>query len=288
MSLKAKGKSVSDKKEKSGSKKQKDATPPVEESVNSSPGAKDPPPADATPLKPALRRSNSAANSAAGGGSGAGAPGAGGGTRSGPPGAGGRLRRGSSSDSQQGKKGGSKGRSGKRDSDVSMTTKMYSPFLKALFGQERDLVPEELDELHEAFLEFDTDSDGFVSCKVLGECMRTMGFMPTEMELIEISQQIKMRLGGQVGFDDFVELIGPRMLAETTDMVGVRELKIAFKEFDRDGDGVITRAELREAVKHLLGEQLNPGEVDEILKDIDLNGDGHVDFDGEGGILGGW
>lgn len=45
-------------------------------------------------------------------------------------------------------------------------------------------------ELREAFREFDKDRDGFISCKDLGECMRTMGYMPTEMELIELSQQI--------------------------------------------------------------------------------------------------
>lgn len=31
----------------------------------------------------------------------------------------------------------------------------------------------------------------------------------------------------------------------------------------------------------LLDEQLNAQELDEILKDVDLNGDGKVDFDGE-------
>lgn len=47
-------------------------------------------------------------------------------------------------------------------------------------------------ELRDAFKEFDKDKDGFISCKDLGNCMRTMGYMPTEMELIELSQQINM------------------------------------------------------------------------------------------------
>lgn len=47
-------------------------------------------------------------------------------------------------------------------------------------------------ELHEAFVEFDKDKDGFISCKDLGNLMRTMGYMPTEMELIELSQNINM------------------------------------------------------------------------------------------------
>lgn len=38
--------------------------------------------------------------------------------------------------------------------------------------------------------------------------------------------------------------------------------------------------ELRAALKALLGERLSQREVDEILRDIDLNGDGLVDFEG--------
>lgn len=31
-------------------------------------------------------------------------------------------------------------------------------------------------------------------------------------------------------FEDFVELMGPKLLAETADMIGVKELRDAFKE----------------------------------------------------------
>lgn len=103
--------------------------------------------------------------------------------------------------------------------------------------------------------------------------MRTMGYMPTEMELIELSQNINMNresplnlngnilsrqmkhivclgymegnethksekvvkthcsaVGGSVDFEDFVELMAPKLLAETAGMIGVKELKDAFKE----------------------------------------------------------
>lgn len=36
--------------------------------------------------------------------------------------------------------------------------------------------------------------------------------------------------GGKIDFEDFVELMGPKMLAETADMIGVKELRDAFKE----------------------------------------------------------
>lgn len=48
------------------------------------------------------------------------------------------------------------------------------------------------EELRDAFNEFDKDKDGLISCKDLGNLMRTMGYMPTEMELIELGQNINM------------------------------------------------------------------------------------------------
>ncbi|XP_013871038.1 calcium-binding protein 1a isoform X2 [Austrofundulus limnaeus] len=144
---------------------------------------------------------------------------------------------------------------------------------------DRELRPEEMDELRDAFKEFDKDKDGYISCKDLGNCMRTMGYMPTEMELIELSQQINMNLGGHVDFDDFVELMGPKLLAETADMIGIKELKDAFREFDTNGDGAISTSELRDAMRKLLGQQVGLKEVEDILRDVDLNGDGLVDFE---------
>ncbi|XP_074087747.1 calcium-binding protein 4 [Macrotis lagotis] len=165
------------------------------------------------------------------------------------------------------------------DSHHDPAHKAYWPLLNSVFGKDRELGPEELDELLEAFNEFDTDQDGYISYRELGACMRTLGYMPTEMELIEISQHVKMRMGGCVDFEDFVEMMGPKLREETAHMLGIRELRIAFREFDADRDGRITVAELRAAAPALLGEPLVGPELDEILREVDLNGDGHVDFD---------
>uniref|UniRef100_A0A3B3CPJ0 EF-hand domain-containing protein n=1 Tax=Oryzias melastigma TaxID=30732 RepID=A0A3B3CPJ0_ORYME len=129
-------------------------------------------------------------------------------------------------------------------------------FLKQRFSQtlDRALRPEELD--GERIIQ-PQNKKGYISHRDLGECMRTMGYMPTEMELIHLSQQI----GGKLDFEDFVELMGPKMLAETADMIGVKELRDAFKEFDSNGDGQISLTELREAMKKLMGEQVTNREI---------------------------
>ncbi|XP_041432994.1 calcium-binding protein 5 isoform X2 [Xenopus laevis] len=143
----------------------------------------------------------------------------------------------------------------------------------------RELGADEIEELRDAFVEFDKDKDGFITCKDLGNLMRIMGYMPTEMELIELSQQINMNLGGRVDFQDFVDLMTPKLLEETAGMIGMKEMRDAFKEFDANGDGEITLDELQHAMQRLLGENLTSNEIADVVREADLNGDGTVDFE---------
>ncbi|XP_037064126.1 calcium-binding protein 4-like [Peromyscus leucopus] len=85
-------------------------------------------------------------------------------------------------------------------------------------------------------------------------------------------------VGGFADFEEFVELISPKLREETAHTLGVRELRIAFREFEKDRDGRITVAELRQAAPALLGEPLEGTELDEMLWQMDLNGDGTIDF----------
>ena len=60
-----------------------------------------------------------------------------------------------------------------------------------------------------------------------------------------------------------------------------RELKEAFKLFDDDGDGKITKAELVRALTRPVPNHspFTVAQADDIFARADLNGDGFVDFD---------
>lgn len=51
-----------------------------------------------------------------------------------------------------------------------------------------------------------------------------------------------------------------------------------------DGDGEITTEELKLAMNKLLGENMSPKEIDAVVKEVDDNGDGTVDFEGANNI----
>ena len=57
-----------------------------------------------------------------------------------------------------------------------------------------------------------------------------------------------------------------------------------FQVFDKDGNGYISAAELRHVMANL-GEKLTDEEVEEMIKEADLDGDGQVNFDGTPFIL---
>lgn len=60
-------------------------------------------------------------------------------------------------------------------------------------------------------------------------------------------------------------------------------LVAVMTKFDLDGDGKITQDEMKEAARSLLGEKLKKGELEDILKELDINADGNIDFEGENG-----
>eukprot|EP01120_Amphizonella_sp_Union-15-10_P003703 TRINITY_DN14118_c0_g1_i1.p1 TRINITY_DN14118_c0_g1~~TRINITY_DN14118_c0_g1_i1.p1 ORF type:complete len:153 (-),score=43.97 TRINITY_DN14118_c0_g1_i1:118-576(-) len=58
----------------------------------------------------------------------------------------------------------------------------------------------------------------------------------------------------------------------------IAEFKEAFSLFDKDGDGAITKKELR-TVLHSLGQNPTEEELSEMIKEVDTDGNGAIDVD---------
>lgn len=56
------------------------------------------------------------------------------------------------------------------------------------------------------------------------------------------------------------------------------EIQEAFKVFDKDGNGYISAAELRHVMTSL-GEKLTEEEVDEMIREADIDQDGQINYE---------
>ena len=60
----------------------------------------------------------------------------------------------------------------------------------------------------------------------------------------------------------------------------VADMHEAFRVFDREGKGYIPADDLKSVMRNL-GERLTHVEIDEIMREVDLDGDGFLNFQGK-------
>merc|ERR1712226_1507671 len=117
-----------------------------------------------------------------------------------------------------------------------------------------NLAHDEIKCLKVCFDLFDTKKQEFLSADDLGEIVRAMGFRPTEDELKDLLHEIDEDGSGEIEFGEFCQLCAT-FLVEDPDMETMkRELKDAFRVYDKEGLGYITTDTLR----GLIGELLAP------------------------------
>jgi len=128
-------------------------------------------------------------------------------------------------------------------------------------------------EMKEAFLLFDKNGDGFISARELGVLMRTLGRNPTEEEIMNIMNEIDVDHNGKLDFPEFVIMMRDKLSGEDME----QEIRQAFRVFDRNGDGYISKQEFKHCMMHF-GERFTNEEVEEMIAEADSNNDGKIDY----------
>ncbi|KAK7397304.1 hypothetical protein VNO78_18472 [Psophocarpus tetragonolobus] len=133
---------------------------------------------------------------------------------------------------------------------------------------------EQIGEFLEAFCLFDKDGDGCITVEELSTAIRSLDENPTVEELQIMMNEVDTDGSGTIEFGEFLNLMARKMKESEAE----EELKEAFRVFDKDHDGYISASELR-SVMRTIGEKVTDEEVEQMVKEADLDGDGLVDYE---------
>jgi len=135
------------------------------------------------------------------------------------------------------------------------------------------LTKEQIAEYREAFALFDKNDDGTIDTKELKTTMKALGINPTDKEIQDMIKEVDQDSTGYVTFPEFISLMVRRLSPSDNE----EELMMAFRVFDRDGNGFISASELRHVMNNL-GEILTDDELNEMIIEADLDGDGQINY----------
>ncbi|KAG2713336.1 hypothetical protein I3843_04G163300 [Carya illinoinensis] len=149
-------------------------------------------------------------------------------------------------------------------------------------------------ELKKIFATFDKNGDGFITKQELRESLKNIRILVTEKEVEEMVVKVDANEDGLIEFDEFCVLCesmvsekragndeGDGAKGVESSEVGVEEdLKEAFDVFDTNRDGLITVEELGLVLCSLgLKEGKKKEDCKEMIRNVDMDGDGMVNFD---------
>lgn len=120
---------------------------------------------------------------------------------------------------------------------------------------------------------FDANHDGKISFEELKKMMGSMGQACDDEEAKKIMASADKDGNGYIDFEEFVKVMQKNQCPPE------ETLREAFKTLDKDGSGNISADELKNVLRSLGDQQISDAEVDEMIREIDLDGDGEVDYE---------
>ena len=134
---------------------------------------------------------------------------------------------------------------------------------------------QQIAEYKEIFNIFDQNKDGYIKSSELGNMMRLVGCNPTEAEVKKLMQCYDKNNNGTIEFDEFITMLSSR---KQEDSINEEDLINAFRSFDKDQSGQISKTELKNVLVSM-GEKLGDDEAEELVLEADVDGDGMINYE---------
>lgn len=132
------------------------------------------------------------------------------------------------------------------------------------------------------FTLFDKKAQGAIDSSMVGDYLRAIGYNPTNKQVQDLieSHNNSSSVGndGTFTLDQLEQLIADnQQLLDSTTQGKVEDFIKAFQVFDKDNTGKVTVGDLKYMLTGL-GEKLTDDEVEELLKGIEVDSDGGIDY----------
>lgn len=134
--------------------------------------------------------------------------------------------------------------------------------------------------MRNAFKAFDSEDRGFIEHTDVLQILEILGQKLDDKTVNGLIKEVDKGDSGQLDFNQFCRLASRFVEVDEDGPVLMGELKEAFRIYDREGKGYITVDTLR-GILHELDDKLSNQDLDMIIEEIDADGSGTVDFDGE-------
>ncbi|XP_043662599.1 neo-calmodulin [Drosophila teissieri] len=137
-----------------------------------------------------------------------------------------------------------------------------------------ELSIEEQDLIKNTFQILDKEYEGAITSKELGLVIRALGRQPNESEVQSLINEVDSDGNGTISAQEFYSVI----LRKMRDTTKEEELRDAFNVFDKERNGYFSATEVR-AVFMALGEKLEDDELEEMIREYDVDQDNHINFE---------
>mmetsp|Transcript_647 Transcript_647/g.2055 ORF Transcript_647/g.2055 Transcript_647/m.2055 type:complete len:495 (+) Transcript_647:104-1588(+) len=127
--------------------------------------------------------------------------------------------------------------------------------------------------LRDTFMALDGNGDGLLTAQELKDGMAAAGFKEVPPDLQQILEEVDSNGSGMIDYTEFLAATLDQKMYIQEDVCWA-----AFRVFDRDGNGKISKEEIAFVLGDLNVADVATQNIAELMNTVDSNGDGEIDF----------